>query len=120
MAFNIQSQTGVPLKNWPNTDGTSSLAVDIGYQLGTTQVLALSATAQSSSAFGIVGGDPLAVRVIGSSAFYLAVGTTPTATSAAAYFGVNTAGQLIHVPGGQKISVLQAGSGGNVWLTSVT
>lgn len=121
MGFNLQTQTGLPLGGLDNGDGGQSLFVSTaGINItGTTQVLALSATAQASSAFGSTGGNTQHVRVIGSQPFYLAVGTAPVATSASPYFGINPVGQTINVPGGQKLSALQAGSGGSVWLTVV-
>lgn len=120
MPANIQTASLAPVGGRDNGDGTQSLTVfESGINIsGATQVLALSATAQVSSAIG-TSGTPSQVRVIGSAAFYLAVGAAPVATSASPYFGVNPTGQIINVPGGQKLSALQAGSGGNVWITVV-
>jgi len=132
MAFNIQTLSGLPVGGVAVGDGSQYMAVsavgtlssggglELGYQLGVTQVLALSATAQASSAWGTGNGQPAHVRVIGTNAFYLAVGTTPVATSASPYFGINTAGVVLTIPDTNKVSVLQAATGGSVWVTVVT
>ena len=121
MGFNIQTANGIPLRATSNADGTADLGISEAYFLaGPTQVLALSATAAQSTVYGSGDGNPVQVRVIGSQPFYALVGATPTAASAtSAYFGASTDGKVILVPDQKKISVLQAGTGGNVWLTVV-
>ena len=117
MAVNIQTSDASPLNGFTNGNGEQNLAVwCVGPLIGTTQVLTLSATAQASSALSTANGDPVQVRVIGSNPFYIAVGANPTATSASMYVG-SAAREIISVPSGQKVSVLQGSGGGNVWVT---
>jgi hypothetical protein len=96
-------------------------SIDVGYYLGATQVLTLSGTAASTSAYSAPApnSEQTAVRVIGNNGFFLSVGSAPVATSAAAYFAPSAA-QVIHVPNNQAISVIQANAAGNVWCTVVS
>lgn len=120
MPANLQTYLQTPINGFSNGNDKQSLAVWVhGKFLGITQVLALSATAIASSAWSNSNGDPVQIRVYGSQAFYAAVGLSSVASSASTPFAAS-AQEIIAVPSGQAISVVQAGSGGNVWLTSVS
>ncbi len=123
MPSNLREQNGLPLHTNINLSGsTENLTIDLGdgahYSLGTTQVLSLSATAQSSSAIG-VSGSYKQIRVVGTSAFHLTSALAPTASSASPYFPANIP-EIINIAGGNKISVIQDAATGNFFVTQIS
>ena len=115
MAFNLQTESGKPLHGFSNGNDKDALDVWVsGRFLGSTTVLTLSGTAATAAASALTSanGDPVQVRVIGNNPFFLAVNAV--ASSAA------SAQETILVPSGQPVTVVQAGSGGSVWLTTVS
>lgn len=123
MASNLRVDEGLPLNTNPNPDGnTENLVVDFGsganYSLGATQVLALSATAVASTAIG-TSPSKYRVRLVGNSAFHVAVGAAPTAASGDPLFPASNP-EVIVVTGGQKVSVLQDSASGSVYLTEIS
>ena len=120
MAFNLQTESGKPLHGFSNGNDKDALDVWVsGRFLGSTTVLTLSGTAATAAASALTSanGDPVQVRVIGNNPFFLAVNAV--ASSAAAFFAAS-AQETILVPSGQPVTVVQAGSGGSVWLTTVS
>ncbi len=120
MPINMRTEDGGPLNITDEGDGTSDLVVDVkgGYVLGTTQAITTSATAQSSSAWG-VSGTVVRLRIIGSAAFHAVAGTTPTATSSSPYFAANVP-EIVEISGAQKLSVIQDSVSGSVYITQLS
>ena len=102
MAYNQQTFLANPVQGLSNGNDKQALVVwTSGRFLGTTQVLALSATAVASSAWtNSVSGDPVMVRVYGSQPFYATVATSPVASSTSCPFPAS-AQEIIAVPSGQ-------------------
>jgi hypothetical protein len=119
MPINVRTEDGSPLNISEQGDGTSDLVVDAkaGYSLGTTQKIALSATAAASSAWGTSG--TVRLRIVATSAFHAVAGTNPTATTSDPYYPANVP-EVIEITGGQKLSVIQDSATGNAYITQLS
>lgn len=88
------------------------------YRPGTTQVVAYTGTAGTiSNAVG--GSGSVVIRVWLSTAGYIAVGAEPTATTSDIPMPANTPEYFI-VSAGDKVSAIQASSGGNLHVTAMS
>lgn len=87
------------------------------FRLGTHQSAAFTATA-GTIANG-VGTSTRYVRVIVTSAAYVKIATTPTATTSDVYMAANVP-EIFRIGAGEKVSAVQVSAGGSVHVTELT
>jgi hypothetical protein len=86
-------------------------------RLGTHQSVAYTGTAGTIT--NAVGAQTYKVRVVCTTAAYVLIGNSPTATSAAVYVPADTPEYFTITPG-QKVSAIQVSSGGTLHVTEIT
>lgn len=84
---------------------------------GTTQNVAYTGTAGTIT--NGVGASTKLVRVVATTACYIAVGTAPTATTNDVYLPADKP-EIIRIVPGHKVSAIQAASGGTLIVTELT
>jgi hypothetical protein len=85
-------------------------------RLGTHQSVAYTGTAGTIT--NAVGTGTLKVRVVVTTAAYVLIGNSPTATSAAVYMPADSP-EYFTVSPGQKVSAIQVSSGGILHVTEI-
>lgn len=86
-------------------------------RLGAHQSAAYTATAGTIS--NAVGDGTFKVRVIVTTAAYIKIGSSPTATSSDVYMPANSPEYFTLMPG-EKVSAIQASSGGTLHVTEMS
>ena len=86
-------------------------------RLSTHQSKAYTGTAGTID--NAVGDQTYKVRVVCTSAAYILIGNSPTATSAAVYVPADTPEYFTITPG-QKVSAIQVSAGGTLHVTEIT
>ena len=96
---------------------------DLSSRNGTTQAVAYTGTAAASNAFGT---QSRQIRIVANSACHYSIGTSPTATVTDAFLPASWV-EYRSVTPGQKISAIQAATGGlvtgtagSLWVTELT
>lgn len=87
------------------------------FRLSTHQSVAYTGTAGTIS--NAVGAQTRLVRVVVTSAAYIAVGAAPTATTSDVYIPADIPEYFIVGPG-EKVSAVQASAGGTLHVTELT
>jgi hypothetical protein len=83
---------------------------------GATQSAAFSTTAGTIAA--AIGNGVSRARVVATAAAFVAVGKTPTATTSDVYLPANVLEYVLINPG-EKVSAIQAGSAGTLYVTEI-
>lgn len=89
----------------------------VPFKPGTTQVVAYTGTAGTIA--NAIGSGVQVIRVWVSTAGYIAIGASPTATTSDIPMPAGTPEYFI-VPPGAKVSAIQASSGGNLYVTEMS
>lgn len=87
------------------------------FRPGTHQSIAYTGTAGTIA--NAVNAHTRAVRVVSTSACYLAFGQAPTATSAGVYMPADRP-EIFMVSGGEKVSAIQVSAGGTLHVTELS
>ena len=87
------------------------------YLPGTTQNVAYTGTAGTIT--NAVGSETQVIRVVLTSAGFVAIGASPTATTSDMYMPAGVPEYFIVRPG-QKVSAVQSASGGTLYVTEMT
>jgi hypothetical protein len=85
-------------------------------RLGTHQSVAYTGTAGTIT--NAVGSGVMKVRVVTTSAAYIKIGVSPTATSAGVYMPADSP-EYFTVSAGEKVSAIQASAGGTLHVTEL-
>ena len=86
-------------------------------RIGTHQSIAYTGTAGTIANALTVGSYK--VRVVATSACYIAIGTSPTATTAGLYMPADTVEYFTCSPG-EKVSAIQLSAGGTLHVTEIS
>lgn len=87
--------------------------------LGSTSSVAYAGSAGSSFEWNPTGGgDTVLLRILTTTAAHIAVGTSPTATSASPILPANTE-MILEVPAGSKVSAAPVSTAGVLWSTEL-
>lgn len=87
------------------------------FKPGATQVVAYTGTAGTIA--NPIGSGIQVIRVVATSAGYISIGTSPTATTSDIYMPANVP-EYFYVPAGVKVSAIQASAGGNLHVTEMS
>lgn len=88
------------------------------FRYNNTQVVAYTATPGTSSA---VGSQTYAVKLVATTACHVKISAAGTAAAATdSYIAANAPAEYVCVTPGDKISVIQDASGGNLYVTELT
>lgn len=87
------------------------------YRLGTHQSVAYTTSAGTIT--NAVGSETYAVRVVTTSAAYIKIDNSPTATSSDVYMPADTP-QVFTITPGQKVSAIQVSAGGTLHVTELS
>jgi len=85
-------------------------------RIGTHQSVAYTGTAGTVA--NVVSAGVQKVRVVASSACYIAIGVSPTATTAGIYLPADTV-EYFTIAAGEKVSAIQFSAGGTLHVTEV-
>lgn len=88
------------------------------FRYNNTQVVAYTATPGTSSA---VGSQTYAVKLVATTACHVKISAAGTAAAATdSYIAANAPAEYVCVTPGDKVSVIQDASGGNLYVTELT
>ena len=87
------------------------------FRPGTTQTVAYTGTAGTIST--AVGSQTRQVRVMVTTAAFISIGGTPTATTSDMPMVANLP-EIIAINPGEKVSAIQSAAGGNLYVTELT
>lgn len=89
----------------------------IPYKAGTHQTVSYTGTAGTIS--NATGNTTQVIRVVATTACYIAIGSSPTATTSDIYMPANVPEYFV-VPPSSKVSAVQVSSGGALHVTEMT
>jgi len=86
-------------------------------RMGTHQSIAYTGTAGTVA--NVCSAGVQKVRVVATSACYIAIGTSPTATTAGMYMPADTV-EYFTIAAGEKVSAIQSSAGGTLHVTEIS